>query len=204
MVRKKTAVSKKVVTKDDVIYQIKITLRHVEPPVWRTFAVWGSIPLDVLHLIIQEVMGWTDSHLHQFIINKKCYQSERALAMDDFGGADIAVEEDVILASVITKSGTSFGYEYDFGDSWEHILKVQKIGPPEAGIKYPVCLAGARACPPEDCGGVWGYADLLEAISDPEHPEHENLLEWLGDDFDPEQFDLRKINRWLGAISDKK
>jgi len=100
----------------------------------------------------------------------------------------------------IADAGAKFVYEYDFGDSWEHILLVEKVLPMEPDQQYPVCIKGKRACPPEDVGGVWGYYGFLEAIQDPDHPEHEDYLEWIGEDFDPEAFDLDAVNAALRAL----
>jgi len=106
----------------------------------------------------------------------------------------------VKLKDVVSREKAKFIYEYDFGDGWEHELLVEKILPPTAGQRYPICLKGKRACPPEDVGGIWGYADFLEAIQDPNNPDHEDLLEWIGGSFDPEAFDLEEINRRLQKI----
>ena len=105
------------------------------------------------------------------------------------------------LQQVVSRVKDKLIYEYDFGDSWEHELLVEKILPLEEGKRYPVCLTGKRACPPEDCGGIWGYASLLEAIRDPEHPEHEEMVDWVGGEFDPEAFDLDEVNRELQNLT---
>ena len=107
----------------------------------------------------------------------------------------------VTLATLVRGEKAKFLYEYDFGDSWDHELLVEKVLPAEAEKRYPVCLTGKRACPPEDCGGIWGYASLLEAIRDPEHPEHDEMVEWVGDEFDPEAFDLDEVNRELHHLT---
>jgi len=104
-------------------------------------------------------------------------------------------EETVKLHEVVNRLETRLRYIYDFGDSWQHEVEVKRIGPPDSTVRYPTCLAGERACPPEDCGGVGGYADLLEVLSDPSHDQHEELLEWVGRQYNPELLDLRGINR---------
>ncbi|MCA9413831.1 MAG: plasmid pRiA4b ORF-3 family protein [Candidatus Omnitrophica bacterium] len=178
------------------IYQIKITLMEVTPPIWRRFAVHGAISLSRLHDVLQIVMGWTDSHLHEFNIDEHSYVADYDLAERDWD--ETALDEgDFRLDHLIKRKGESFEYKYDFGDGWRHELVVEKIIPPEEGVKYPVCLAGERACPPEDCGGPWGYDELLESLADPDHEEHERSLEWLGGRYDPEEFNLEKINRLL-------
>jgi hypothetical protein len=110
----------------------------------------------------------------------------------------------VTLERLVPREKSKLLYEYDFGDSWDHELLVEKRLPLAAGKRYPVCLTGKRACPPEDCGGVWGYASVLEAIRDPEHPEHEEMLEWVGGEFDPEAFDLDEVNRELRHLTESE
>ena len=182
--------------KDTVIYQMKVTLNEIKPPIWRRIQVRSDTTLSKLHRIIQEIMGWYDCHLHQFII---CGMPYSTPLEDDFFDAED--ERKVKLNQVVSEEGEKFVYEYDFGDSWEHIIKVEKILPLEAGKHYPVCLKGKRACPPEDCGGVYGYYDFLEAVQDPEHPDHEEMLDWVGEgEFDPEAFNLDDLNKKLGSI----
>ena len=137
-------------------------------------------------------MGWAGGHLHQFIDGE-----------DYYGPPDLEDAENenrVRLNQIAPAEKARFLYEYDFGDSWEHDILVEKILPAEVGVKYPVCLKGARACPPDDCGGVWGYADLLEALKDPAHPEHKEMLEWIGGELDPEAFDLEEVNKMLQEL----
>jgi hypothetical protein len=180
------------------VYQLKITLADINPPIWRRVQVSSTISLATLHTIIQEVMGWEDSHMHQFKVGKTYYGTSYP---DDFDDVTMTKDEKTVaLSEVIAKPKAKMVYEYDFGDSWEHEVLLEKILPPEPGVKYPVCLDGKRACPPEDCGGSWGYADLVEAIQDPKHPEHEDRLEWIGGSFDPEAFDVGKVNRALKRL----
>jgi hypothetical protein len=174
---------------DPQIYQIKVTLCDSKPPIWRRILVPGNITLAKLHRILQAVMGWTDSHLHQFIVGETYYGVPDP---DDF--YEVKSERRVRLEQIVAGGRSKFVYEYDFGDSWEHELLVEKIVPPEKGIRYPICIKGKRACPPEDVGGVWGYGEFLEAIRDPKHPEHESYLEWICGEFDSEAFDLDEIN----------
>ena len=149
----------------------------------------SDLKLGAFHDVIQVAMGWTDSHLHQFIANKVFY----GIPDDDFG-LEMEDESKYKLSQLLKKEKDSLIYEYDFGDSWEHKILLEKILPFDTKIALPVCIKGKRACPPEDCGGIWGYEELLETISDPKHPEHEDMLEWLGGEFDPEEFDLEEIN----------
>jgi Plasmid pRiA4b ORF-3-like protein len=172
------------------IYQLKVTLRGVKPPIWRRLQVPGDIRLGRLHDVLQVAMGWDNDHMHAFTIHGVSYgRPDRELGF--------VSEDRVRLNELISAEKTRFRYEYDFGDSWDHELLVEIILPPEPGAAYPRCIAGKRRCPPEDCGGIWGYAEFLEAIRDPDHPEHESMREWAGDEFDPEAFDLEEINRRL-------
>ncbi|MFZ2632329.1 MAG: plasmid pRiA4b ORF-3 family protein [Desulfosalsimonadaceae bacterium] len=178
--------------KSGSIYQLKITLKDSKPPIWRRVLVPGSFSLGKLHHIIQIAMGWMDAHLHMFDINRTCYGEP---SPDDW--EPVKNETRFRLEAVAPPVKGKFVYEYDFGDSWKHTVTVEKILPPEPGVKYPQCIAGKRACPPEDVGGVWGYEEFLEAISDPDHEEHESFMEWAGEDFDPEALDLEDINQEL-------
>lgn len=174
------------------IYQIKVTLNDSKPPIWRRILVPDSISLHQLHTILQIVMGWTNSHLHQFIIDDVYYGDPED---DEYG--EMENEKRFRLNQFVERKGFKFIYEYDFGDSWEHTVHVEAILPVEKGRKYPVCLEGKRACPLEDIGGVWGYDDFLKAFADPKHPEHDDIVEELGEDFDPEYFDMEDVNLGL-------
>ena len=181
--------------KNTDIYQIKVTLKHSKPPIWRRIEVPGDINLAKLHRLIQAVMGWEGYHLHQFIAGGIYYGEPHPDY--DLWGAEMYDEKRVKLSQLVTGEKFKFIYEYDFGDSWEHELLVEKILPPEKGAHYPRCIKAKRACPPEDVGGMWGYDDFLEAIQDPDHPDHEDMLEWVGGEFDPEAVDLDEINETL-------
>lgn len=177
------------------IHQLKITLKDVRPPIWRRVQVTSDRTLGKLHQIIQASMGWTNSHLHAFSIGGVEY----AQPMPEY---DLGVrnEQRVKLSQIVTGEKFKFLYIYDMGDAWEHEILVEKVLPVDLQVRYPVCLTGKRACPPEDCGGVWGYAEFLEAIRQPDHPEHESMLEWVGGGFDSEDFDLDEVNRLLRQI----
>jgi hypothetical protein len=138
-------------------------------------------------------MGWWDYHLHQFTVGAVTYGVPHP---DDW--MEVKDERQVRL-SEISNEGSQFVYEYDFGDSWEHVLDVERVLEPEPGRRYPVCIEGERATPPEDAGGIWGYEAYVEAIQDPDHPEHEECLGWRGE-FDPEAFNLKAVNRALRAL----
>ncbi|MCK5478748.1 MAG: plasmid pRiA4b ORF-3 family protein [Methylococcales bacterium] len=178
------------------IYQLKITLTGSKPPIWRRILVSNDITLDKLHLTLQIAMGWTNSHLHQFISNNVFY----GIKDDDFVfdmDMDIENEDEYKLNQLLKSEKDTINYEYDFGDGWEHKVILEKILPFNTDNKLPCCTSGKRSCPPEDCGGIWGYQDLIDTLNDSEHPEHESMLEWLGGGFDPEAFDIKEINKLL-------
>lgn len=172
------------------ILQIKIILKESKPPIWRRFQVSQDTLLPDLHKIIQTVMGWTNSHLHQFEDGRTYY----ALPSED-DCTPVIDYSNLVIGKFLKKEGDTLVYEYDFGDGWEHLLKLENVL--DSGSKVPVCLAGKRACPPEDCGGVWGYSDLLEILADLDHEEHESFMEWVGDDFDPDYFYINEVNELL-------
>lgn len=176
------------------IYRLRITLADVEPPVWRVVEV-ADCSLGELHDVIQVAMGWENSHMHQFILDGKYY------GQDTGGDLDVEDEAGIRLSRIFTgKKKPRLVYEYDFGDSWQHEIRLEKVLEPEPKVKYPRCVEGARACPPEDCGGAWGYADFLEAISDKKHPEHRDMTDWIGGKFDPEKFSVAEVNRGLKSL----
>jgi hypothetical protein len=179
------------------IHQLKVTLAGIRPPIWRRIQVPSDITLARLHHIIQASMGWMGGHLHQFDVGGVVY-GDPSLNDDDLD--DVVNERTARLARVAPAPKDRLRYLYDFGDSWDHNIAVEAVLPPEPGRRYPVCLTGKRACPPEDCGGAWGYADLLTAIADPSHPEHATLVTWLGGPVDPEAFNLDAVNQRLSRL----
>jgi hypothetical protein len=181
------------------MYQIKVTLRGSKPPIWRRVVVASDTTLLELHQIIQAAMGWYNSHLHMFVINGEQYSTPSPYGPDYLAELGAKSAKGVKLNKLISGEGAKFIYEYDFGDSWEHVVLVEKVLPmiPDFDHKLPVCIMGKRACPPEDVGGIWGYENFLEAMKDPSHEEHESFLEWVGGEFDPEAFDLDMVNRRL-------
>jgi len=176
------------------IYQIKITLDHVKPAIWRRMLVAGDTKLGKLHDIVQAVMGWDDCHLHEFIIGHDHYGTPDADAPQD-----LKSEHRITLEKIVNQ-GDKFIYEYDFGDGWRHTLKIEKVLPAEKDQRYPRCLAGECACPPEDSGGIPGYMRMLEILNNPSGEEYDEMLEWTGEDFDPEAFDLDAINQALWRL----
>jgi hypothetical protein len=184
------------------IIQIKIRLEETAPEVWRRLLVRGDVNLGMLHAIIQIAMGWTNSHLHHFIIGGKRYV-DPALDHDrDFAGDQKPVDENACFLLDVSRPGsTQFVYEYDFGDSWRHLVDVERIDKESAGFQgYALCLAGERACPPEDCGGAGGFAHLLEITGNPKHEEYASTMEWLGGKYNPAAFDVEKANRYLKKL----
>ena len=180
--------------KSAVLYQFKITLIGSSPSIWRRIQL-QDCTLDKVHEHIQTAMGWTNSHLHQFDIKGDRYGDPELLndGFDDFECIDSTV---TMLSEILPKTGKRFAfkYEYDFGDGWEHEVLFEGSPPLAKGKKYPLCLEGERSCPPEDVGGVWGYAEYLEALADQKHERHEEFIEWSGP-FDPENFDPKKATR---------
>lgn len=179
-------------TAADAILRLKVTLAEIEPPVWRRLLVPAGITLAKLHCTLQDAMGWTNSHLHCFEV------SGRRIGM-------VGVEEDspelederrVRISSVLPEKGAKLVYRYDYGDDWEHVVEVEDVTSPDHRRSYPLCIGGARACPPEDCGGPFSYGEFLKALADPDHEEHDQLLTWVGGHFDPDSFDVNAVN-WL-------
>ena len=177
------------------VYQLKITLRDARPPIWRRVQVPSDITLAKLHKMIQLAMGWHNCHMHEFEVDGQTYGQP----MPEYD-LDVLNEQRIRVNQFATKEKFKFAYLYDMGDGWDHEILVEKILPPEAETRYPVCIKGKRACPPEDCGGVWGYADFLEIIRDPKHPEYGEMLEWVGGQFDSELFDLEETNHQLKQV----
>jgi len=170
----------------------RITLIGKEPLIWRTFKISDTYWMDRFHQVIQIAMGWYNAHLHEFRIN------ERQIGMlmnDGFDFAQVEDETSLFLKDFALKEGTSIHYLYDFGDSWEHLIQLEKITTEE--LEVPICLEGQGACPPEDCGGVWGYAEMLEVLKNPSDPEYESWAEWLPDNFNPNKFPKREVNSEL-------
>jgi Plasmid pRiA4b ORF-3-like protein len=185
------------------LYQLKITLKWSEPSIWRRVVVPGDMMLDRLHDVIQIAMGWTDSHLHRFVgasglFNGVAFQSKDP----DFGEPDddVADESDHTVAELAPRTKSKFVYEYDFGDGWLHDVIVEKILAPDPAFKAPVCLAGENAGPPEDCGGIGGYYEMLRKVADASDPDHEDMKEWLGDTWDATHFDLKRVNTALKRL----
>jgi hypothetical protein len=189
--------------KSQEIYQIKVALLGTDPPIWRRLLVPAALTLEQLHDVLQLAMGWEDCHMHEFRIGQQRFGKPDPMEQA-FGGPRTASERTARLVTALGRVGAKAVYTYDFGDSWEHQIVVEKRLVPEPGHAYPACLAGERHGPPEDCGGLPGFYNLLDAISDPAHEEHEELLDWLGDGFDPEAFSVDEVNRRLAPLQRRR
>ncbi|MFI5458236.1 MAG: plasmid pRiA4b ORF-3 family protein [Isosphaerales bacterium] len=186
------------IDKSGAIYQFKVTLEGSAPPIWRRIQV-PDFTLGELHDVLQVIMGWDDSHPHQFIIRGEYYGP---LDPDDMDWETATKDEEEIRLSQVARMGRKvrFTYVYDFGDSWQHEIVLEQTMEPAPKVTYPRCVAGARACPPDDVGGSLGYADFLEAIGNPKHENHRDMKEWIGGKFDPEKFALGTVNRLLRRL----
>ncbi|MBN1666412.1 MAG: plasmid pRiA4b ORF-3 family protein [Anaerolineales bacterium] len=179
------------------VYQLKISLDEIQPTIWRRIQVPADTSLFQLHFILQLTMGWTNSHLHEYQIDGHTYGDPDN---DEFNEFDIRDERDYQLQQVLPTTGLEFSYLYDFGDSWQHTLLLEAVLDVDDAPPSPACLDGARACPPEDVGGIYGYEEFLTAISDPDHPEHEDYLMWAGKKTDPEAFDREAVDRTIKNV----
>jgi len=171
------------------IYQIKITLKGIKPPIWRRVEVHSDILLIHFSHLVLNVMGWYSSHLFSLEFDREEYFSDKETA-EECGGHSMGNKK---LNAFLTEPKEKGLLTYDFGDNWEHEILLEKILAPEPGGKYPNLNAGKRNCPPEDCGGIWGYYHLLEVMKDPKHPEYEDMMEWLGEEYDPEAWSLEAL-----------
>jgi hypothetical protein len=179
------------------VLSLKVTLRNTRPPIWRRLLVPAGMTLADLHVAIQVTMGWHDCHLHDFNVGGKHYGDPATVD-------DVADERRLKLNALAGSGVTRFAYSYDFGDNWEHEILIEAKAPPTEAKAFPACIAGKRHCPPENCGGVWGYAELLEVLANPAHPQHNDQVEWLGDAFDPEAFSVAEADAALATAFRRK
>jgi hypothetical protein len=186
--------------KAPTVFQIKMTLNGIEPPIWRRVQT-KDCTLEDLHALIQVTMGWEFEHLYRFTIGGVDY-GDLGMTSDEEGEDACGTYLSAILPAENRRP--RFSYEYDFGDGWIHRLIVEERFPPRAGVKYPICVVGQRASPPEDSGGPWAYSDFVEALNDPGHRRHAELLEWVGGEFDPERFDVQAVNNELRRLRTRK
>jgi len=177
------------------IYQIKVTLLGTKPPIWRRLLVPASMTLAKLHDGLQTAMGWHDCHMHEFRAGDRHFG--RPDPEDLSMGMRVESERNIKLTSVLRRTGAKLIYTYDFGDNWEHAIVLEKQLPVLPDMSYPICIDGNLACPPDDCGGIPGFYNLLDALADPNHERHEELRDWIGDDFDPNAFSVELVNQKL-------
>jgi hypothetical protein len=182
---------------NEQVYELDIRLIGIEPPIWRRFTVSDQIRLSALHHMVQVVMGWEHSHLHQYIVGETHY-GEPDPEFDEY----VKMQDDrrFKLRDIAREKEASFVYEYDFGDGWQHRVTVVDIWPRTENSLVPRCWDGSRACPPEDCGGIGGYQNLVEALRNRRHPEHRELRAWVGKQYDPELFSVQAVNSALGLL----
>ncbi len=176
-------------------FELKVTLMGTKPPIWRRFTVPSDIMLPELHIVLQIVMGWYDSHLHGYYL-----RPARSGALTRRNWKELPSESRKTLDAILRAPDVLLMYEYDFGDSWLHEIKLEKRIPGSSIKTTPTCIEGERACPPEDCGGVGGYEYLIEVLRDKSHAEHEETLEWFEEEFDSEIFDRDEVNRKLVEV----
>jgi hypothetical protein len=178
------------------IYQLKVTLLGTMPAIWRRLLVRADLTLAPLHDVLQAAMGWQDGHMHEFSAGQRHFgkpnPEDRLMGMPPAEN-----ERTVRLSSVLGRARAKVIYRYDMGDSWEHGIVLEKRLPADPDTAYPVCTGGERACPPEDCGGIGGFYDLVDALGDPTHEQHEELQDWVDDDYDPDVFSIEDVNRML-------
>lgn len=179
------------------IYRMHVTLRDIEPPIWRKVELPARTTLKQFHRILQISMGWGNYHLHEFRASGKRYREPDP---DDDPLSEITPENGVRLSSICTESNKEIVYLYDFGDYWEHCVRLEAVIPSEPGMRYPRVIGGARSCPPEDSGGKGGYGRLLEILMDPKHDDFDFMREWAGTSFNAEVFSVDEVNERLRKI----
>jgi hypothetical protein len=179
------------------IVRLKVTLDDVEPKVLRRIEAPVDIKLDQLHLTLQAALGWTNSHLYEI----RAKDVRFGLPNPDWPGGPLNARK-ARLIDVLEDAGTkTLRYLYDFGDGWEHTIKIERLTDPEPNVAYPRLIEAVGRCPPEDVGGPWGYAELIEALQDPDHERHDEMRGWVGDDFDPQQFDAEPLKTDVTALA---
>jgi hypothetical protein len=190
----------RVVESPDAVYQLRIELLDLRPAIWRQILVRGSVELSRLHVILLITMGWDGGHVHEYVIGDKNYGEVDPLFRSNVPDDPPLLDEAEATLAAALGERKSFTYVYDYGDNWQHRVKVEKILPADPDLRSPLCLDGRNACPPEDVGGGPGYIEFLEAIRDPSHEDHHEQLEWCGGSFDPDAFDLVAVNERLSEF----
>ena len=173
--------------------EFKVTLEEIEPPIWRRVRVPAKATMWDLHVAIQDAMGWWDSHLHEFTVQDASGTRHIGIPTEDIDWKEVEPGWMLPAKQAFPEPGATARYEYDFGDGWVHTVVLEQMVTTGKAIMKPRCIAGERACPPEDCGGPPGYLELLEALLHPSHPEHAAMKEWAPDGFDSEQFSHKSV-----------
>lgn len=189
---------------EDII-QLKISLIGSKPPIWRRILVDKNSTFFQLHQILQIVMGWENTHLHKFLFNERVISNYEEEAESSFSFLEIKVENgiNICLSELITNHKSTFTYIYDIGNYWEHKILVEDFLPPNPATQYPICIKGKLNCPPEDCGGIYSFYEMLEILSDSTHPDYKFMRQWLGKNYSPELFDIDRVNKILKKIFKK-
>jgi len=179
------------------IYRLKITIQWSEPQIWREVLMKKNSTFKNLHQLIQIIMEWDNAHLHEFPLDNHKYIGVKPKNSFGFSNKTCIKENNAELQDYLKKKGDTIEYLYDFGDNWQHIIELKEIKEIDDNKKYPICIDGENAAPIEDVGGIPGYYNMIEALNDTEHPQHEMYKEWMGENYDPTQFDKEKINKIL-------
>lgn len=180
--------------KPESVFQFKITLKNINPPIWRRVLVPAKYTFWDFHVAIQDSMGWLDCHLHEFtVLNRATGNRERIGIPEGSYDLEVAAGWQKQIRDYFSDENPKAAYDYDFGDGWQHDIIFEKLISLVVNEEIPQCVAGERACPPEDCGGPWGYDELLNILKDPKHEEHQSMLQWAGGKFDPEDFDPQRV-----------
>ncbi|KAF7732371.1 hypothetical protein EC973_005267 [Apophysomyces ossiformis] len=180
----------------DPIYKLRVDLLYAKPQIWRRFLVPGSIKLSELHVALQYIMGWQFSHMHMFNFGDTAYGK----VWEEFSTDSDTKDQSKTTLMEALGDANHFLYTYDMGDNWEHLVKVEKVLPPDPELRYPKCVSGRMACPPEDVGSIEGYESFLQIIKNPRHEEHQDMIDWVGGAFNPRWFDLAEVNACLEEI----
>ena len=180
------------------IYGIKVTLLGTKPPIWRRLLVPASMTLAKLHDVLQTTMGWRDCHIHEFRAGERHFG--RPDPEDISMGMQVENERNIRLSTVLRRLGAKLIYTYDFGDNWEHAVVLEKLLPHLPDMTSPICIDGSLACPPDDCGGIPGFYELLDALAHPNHEQHQEMRDGIGGDFDPQAFSVEEVNRKLAPM----
>ena len=193
----KAVYDKQMEIKGPVEITFYVAIEGINPPIWRTLKLSSQMTLDTLHYAIQGSFGWDNSHLHAFNLSRsERYSDNTSFDMEEFGTEE-GKSHKFRLSALILRKIKKMTYDYDFGDSWHHEIKIVAVNPLEKPLKYPECLEGELSGPPEDCGGIWGFENFKEVMSDPKHEEYESMKEWYGERFNPEKFSIRDANRGI-------